>query len=101
MVRLLCTELGEKKGILSAKSHLYRSVHGFWPVEELADLADGPTGSVELARGGLELHCDKVTCTDGGQKFLDQTWRCRYISDSLPAYGLKIPPARNRALHYC
>jgi hypothetical protein len=24
----------------------------FWPVEELAELADGPTGCGEMARGG-------------------------------------------------
>jgi len=29
---------------------------------------------------------------------LDQTWR--WISDSLIAYRLEIPPAKNRALHY-
>jgi len=27
-------------------------VHGFWPVEELAELADGPTGRGEVAKGG-------------------------------------------------
>ena len=27
-------------------------MHGFWPVEETADLADGPTGAGEVARGG-------------------------------------------------
>jgi hypothetical protein len=26
-------------------------VHGFWPVEETVDLADGPTGGGEVARG--------------------------------------------------
>ena len=30
----------------------YSAVHGFWPVEELAELADGPTGRGEVARGG-------------------------------------------------
>ena len=28
------------------------ALHGFWPVEELAVLADGPTGCGEVARGG-------------------------------------------------
>jgi hypothetical protein len=27
-------------------------MHGFWPAEELAELADGPIGSAEVARGG-------------------------------------------------
>ena len=26
-------------------------MRGFWPVEELAELADGPTGRAEVARG--------------------------------------------------
>jgi hypothetical protein len=30
----------------------YSAVHGFWLVEELAELADGPTGCGEVARGG-------------------------------------------------
>jgi len=58
---------------------LYSTMISLWPVEDLAELAGGPTGRGEMARGGclfwLELQCDKVTCTDGGQKVLDQTWR--------------------------
>ena len=27
-------------------------MHGFWPIEELAVLVDGPTGCGEVARGG-------------------------------------------------
>jgi len=27
-------------------------MHGFWPLEEIAELADGPTGCTEVARGG-------------------------------------------------
>jgi hypothetical protein len=27
-------------------------VHGFWPVELLAELVDGPTGYDKMARGG-------------------------------------------------
>ena len=33
-------------------------VHGFWPVEELANLADGPTWRGEVARGGCSLTWD-------------------------------------------
>jgi len=28
------------------------AVHGFWPADELADLADGPTGYGKVVRGG-------------------------------------------------
>jgi len=31
---------------------VYSAVHGFWPVEELAELAGGPTACGEMARGG-------------------------------------------------
>jgi hypothetical protein len=34
---------------------LYSAVHGFWPAEELAGLADGPTGRGGVARGGCLL----------------------------------------------
>jgi hypothetical protein len=37
---------------------------------------------------------------EGVGEGLDQTRRCRCISDSLLAYRLKIPPAKNRALRY-
>ena len=30
----------------------YSAVHGFWPVEELAKLADEPTGRCEVAKSG-------------------------------------------------
>jgi hypothetical protein len=30
----------------------YIAVHRFWPVEELAELADGPSGCGGVARGG-------------------------------------------------
>ena len=48
-----------------------------------------------------ELQCDKVSSTyRGGETTLDQTWRCRCISDLLLANRLKITRAKNRALHY-
>ena len=31
---------------------MYSAVHGFWPVEDLAELAGGPTGCCEMAKGG-------------------------------------------------
>jgi hypothetical protein len=46
----------------------------------------------------LELQCEEVNCTYGGEKTADQKWRC--VSDSLLGYRLRIPPAKNRALHY-
>ena len=72
-------------------------------MEELAELADGPTGCGEVARGGcfiyMKLQRDKVNCTrGGGEKPLDQTC-CRCISDVLLAHRLKIPSAKIRALH--
>lgn len=49
----------------------------------------------------LEPQCGKVNCTyGGGEKTLDQTWRCHCIGDFLLAYCLKISPAKNHAL-YC
>jgi hypothetical protein len=30
----------------------YIAVYDYWPVEELTELADGPTGCGEVARGG-------------------------------------------------
>lgn len=37
------------------------AVHGFWPVEELAERTDGPTGRGEVTRAGLLHLCDKVS----------------------------------------
>jgi hypothetical protein len=81
----------------------YSAVTCFWPVEELAQLADGPIGCGEVARGGclFAWNCNEVNCTYGEQREgLDRWWRCRCFSDSLLAYRLKIPLAKNRALHY-
>jgi len=64
-------------------------------------LADWPTGCWEVARSG----CCNFSVTS--QLYLrwrregqEQTQRFRCISYSLLAYGLKIPPAKNNALHY-
>ena len=38
--------------VVPSERRLYSAVHGFWPVEELAELADKPTGCGEVARGG-------------------------------------------------
>lgn len=49
----------------------------------------------------LWLQCDKVSCTYGRRReCLDQTQRCRFISDSLQAYRLNFPPAKYCELHY-
>jgi len=71
-------------------------------VEELAQLADGPTGCGEVASSGcfvcLELQRDKVNCKHGdGEKPLNKTC-CRCVSDALLAHRLKIPPAKILAL---
>jgi hypothetical protein len=46
-------------------------VHCFCPVDVVAELADGPTGCGEVARGGCLVvleHNDKFSCTHGGGK---------------------------------
>ena len=48
-------------------------MRGFWPVEELAELANGPTGFGEEAKGVclfvcLEFQCGKVSCNNEGGK---------------------------------
>jgi len=68
----------------------YNAVNGLWPVEKLAELADGSTGSEEVARGGclfawnlqgpLYLHRQR--------EGLEHTWRCRCISDSFLVYTI-------------
>jgi len=73
-------------------------VHGFWSVEELAELADGPTGCGEMARGGRSFAWKGHLYLRWRREGLDQTWS--WISDSLLAYLWKIPPAKNHALHY-
>jgi len=76
---------------------LYSAVNGFWPVEELAEVADGSTGCGEMARAGCSFAWNfSVTRST----VLTEAERgCRCVSDSLLAYGLKIPPIRNRALN--
>ena len=44
-------------------------MRGFWPVEDLAQLSDGPNGCGKVVRGGVYLLCDKDNCTYGdGEK---------------------------------
>lgn len=48
-------------GITESK---YSIVHGFWSLEDLAELADGPIGCDELVGEGviwLEPQCNKAT----------------------------------------
>ena len=49
---------------------MYSAVYGFWPVEDLAEMADGPTACGKVARSWcsicLGLQCDKVRYTYGG-----------------------------------
>ena len=50
-------------------------------------------------KGWVFIYLELVACTcGGGVKTREQTWR--YISELLLTYRLKIPPAKNRALHY-
>jgi len=83
---------------------MYSAVRGFWPVRELADLADGPTGRGEVSKGWvfvcLGVQCDEFNPITVAERRTRPIMTCRCVSDSLLAYGLKIPPAKNRALHY-
>jgi hypothetical protein len=51
---------------------MYSADYGFWPVENLAELADGTTACGKVAMGGcsifLGLQCDKVRYTYGGEE---------------------------------
>jgi len=56
----------------------YSAVHGFWPVKETADLAVGPTGCGDLARGGClfawKFNATRSTVfTEAEREGLDQT----------------------------
>jgi len=62
-----CGEVEWLKLAVAVTLQLYSAVHSFWPVEELAGLADGPTGCGEVARGGClftwNVERDVVNCT--------------------------------------
>jgi hypothetical protein len=51
-------------------------VQGFWPVDELAELADGPTGCGEVARGtylfAWNFSVTRSTVLTEGTEGLDQ-----------------------------
>jgi len=49
----------------------YSAVHYFWPVEELAELADGPAGCGEVANGGCSF-----------------AWNCAYVVGQLSSRTL-------------
>ena len=75
----------------------------FWPVEELTKLADEPTGRGEVAKGGCSFAWNfgatrSPALPRGRREGLGQTLRYRSISDSLQAYSLEIPPAKNHVL---
>jgi hypothetical protein len=71
-----------------------------WPVKELAEQADGPNECVEVVRGVCAFAWNFSVARPGGDKTLDPSWRCRWISDSPLVNRLKIPPAKNHALYY-
>jgi len=62
----------------------------FWPVVDSAELADGPTGCGEMARGRRLFACNfsvtKSSVWTEAQRTLNQTWRCRCASDLLLAW---------------
>ena len=43
-------------------------MRGFWPVEDLAQLADGPTGCGELARGGCLIVTKSTALTEAERR---------------------------------
>ena len=46
-----CTDAPQCFGLIMANVR-YIALYDYWPVEELAELAYGPTGCGEVARGG-------------------------------------------------
>jgi hypothetical protein len=50
--------------LLSTTQACAHAVHGFWLVEELVELANGPPGGGEVVKGGLYLlgTFDKINC---------------------------------------
>jgi hypothetical protein len=82
----------------------YSAVHGFRPVEDLAELLDGPTGCGEVAKGGCLCAWNFSVTWSAVLTVADRRTRpstnLSPINDSLLAYRLKIPPATNNALHY-
>ena len=74
-------------------------MNGFWPVEELAEVADGSTGCGEMARGGCSFAWNfSVTRTTVFTEA--ERWTRTSTGDSLLPYRLNIPVAENRTLHY-
>ena len=47
-------------GLQQRQRHRYSAVHGFWPLEELAELENGPNEWVFIC---LVLQSDEVKCT--------------------------------------
>jgi len=68
-------------------------------VEKLAVLADGPIGCGEEARGGCSFAWNFSVTRTTVLTRAERRTRTR-ASDSLLAYRLKIPVAKNRTLHY-
>ena len=62
----------------------YSAVHGFWPVEETAELAAGPTGCGDLARGGCSFACNfnatRSTVFTEAERRTRPNRRCRCIN---------------------
>lgn len=84
---------------------LYSTLFHFWLVGELVELADRGTGCGEMARGGCLFAWNfsvirSALLMETESKALDQTWDCRFTSDSLLAYHFKILPTKTHALYY-
>jgi len=68
------------------------------------DLAAGPTGCGDLARGGCSFACNfnatRSTVFTEAERRTRPNRRCRCINDSHLAYRLKIPPGKSCSLLY-
>jgi hypothetical protein len=71
-----------------------------WLVKDLAVLVYEPTWCSEGPRGGCAFAWKDNCAYERMREGLDQTRPCPCISDSLLAYRLTFPPAKNRALPY-
>ena len=78
----------------------YSAVRGIWPLEEWAELAAGPTGCGEVARGGCLFPWNFSVTRWRVLTDVERRTRTKHDADSLLFYRLKIPQAKSHALHY-
>jgi hypothetical protein len=82
---------------------VYSALFRFWPVEDSEELVDGPTGCVEVARGGCLFAWNFSATRPPALTEAEKRHNTKHdaaLLNSLLAYRLKIPQAKNRAMHY-